>query len=356
MSDITRRKFMEYVMASGATLMLPQVAFGADWPTRPITGVIGYSAGGGTDTIARGISGGMESFIGGTVNCINQPGATGSIATDFVWKKPSDGYWLLFVSNYNKFLRVTKKHDTVPWKDWQFYRLSSTTMSFAVTPDSPIKTFGDFLDMAKKNPGKVSIGNSGVGGTWHIGALLLERAAGIKLHHIAYKGGKKATLAALQGEVNVAGTGIHEQISAIKAGKLRNLCVFDANPMKLGGFEFDPITKYLPEAKDDCPYGGGTTPALKRDTDPGVLKKFAKAFEKAQDDKNYSQILAKKGINKLFRIGADADKDCARNEVVTATLLYESGVGKAHPQKDLGLPKLEDFNTWWPPKGYEPRL
>jgi len=355
MPDITRRKFMKYVMASGATLALPQFAFGADWPSRPITGVIGYSAGGGTDTIARAIAGGMEKVIGGTINNINKPGATASIATGYVWDKPADGYWLLLTSNFNKTLRATKKHHTIPWKDWQFYRLTSTTMSFSVLPNSPIKDFGDLVDRAKKNPGKVKMSNSGVGGTWHLGTLLLERAAGIKFHNVPYKGGKKATLAALQGEVDVVGSGIHEQIGNVKAGKLRHLAVFDSKPMKLGGFDLEPVTKYAPETKSDCPYGGGTTPALRRDTDPKILKKIADALEKAQHSDRYSNILKKKGINKLFVKGAEADKMAAKYEVTAATLLYDSGISKISP-KDLGYPKLEAFESWWPPKAYKARI
>ena len=354
---LTRRDFLELTAVSGAGLLLPSVAFSdVDWPKRAITGVNGASAGGGSDYVSRAIAIPMGAALGKRVNIINKPGAAHSIATDYVWKKPSDGYWWVMTSNYNRFLRPMKYHHTIPWKDWQYFRAVSTIMSFAVLPESPIKNFGDFLDMAKKKPGKVTIGNSGHGGVWHLGMALVEKVAGIKVHHVPYKGDKTALLGLFQKEIDVVGIEHSPLHPLAKEGKVRHLAVFMDEPLKIGDSEYEPITKYLPAAKKYCTYGGGLSPAVKRDTDTAILKKIETAFLKAQDDPGYKEKLASRGILQTPFTGKEADRLAALWEVVTAWQFYELGVGKVHPQKDLKLPRLEAFDEWWPPKEYEAKL
>jgi tripartite-type tricarboxylate transporter receptor subunit TctC len=352
-----RRDFLKLAAASGATLLLPKFAFGAEtWPERPPTGVVGFGPGGGIDMVGRSLSAAMEPFIGTNINVINKGGASSSIAMDYVWTKPPDGYWWLFVSKYAGRLRAMKMHQTCPWKDWQHFRAGATIWCVSVIPESPIKDFADLLDRAKKNPGKIKVSNGGIAGMEHFGVMLLQKSAGVKFHHVPYDGGKKATLAALQKEVDVVAHGIHVAISYLKAGKLRHLAAFQADPMKIGKIEFIPITKYVPAAKKYCPYGGGASMALRRDTDVAILKKIEKAFWEAQKDPRYKAFLEKQVIMQFAKSGKEADREAAFTEVSESWLLKELGLAKLDPEKDLGLPKLDDFDEWWPPKDYKPVL
>jgi hypothetical protein len=107
--------------AAAATPMIfvPRYSWAAKWPERPITLVIMYAAGGGTDVGLRAISSEMAKATGWDINVINKPGGVGAVATSFVLDKPDDGYWWMGAANYNKFVRVMGASKSVAWQDWQ---------------------------------------------------------------------------------------------------------------------------------------------------------------------------------------------------------------------------------------------
>ena len=222
-----RRSFIAGAAAGLTTLqiMMPtRQVFGQSFPERPITVVVMYAAGGGTDTIMRKLAEEMAAAKGWTINVINKPGAVGGVATQFVNAARSDGYTVLGGANYNRFVRVLGHADFVPWQEWIPFKAGNALASWSVRADSPFQTFDDAIAAAKAEPGSVSISTSGTGGVWHELALIVANLAGIELKYVPYKGGKPATLAGLQGETDIAGGGVHEHVDLVRAGKLRNLC------------------------------------------------------------------------------------------------------------------------------------
>ncbi|MBT3551657.1 MAG: hypothetical protein HOO19_09960 [Rhodospirillaceae bacterium] len=138
----------------------------AEWPERPITVVVMYPAGGGTDTVIRTIANEMAKSTGWKINVINKPGAVGGVATSYVLGKKDDGYTWMGAANYNKFVRVMGHSKSQAWKDWQYMQAANSRASWAVRPDSKFKTFADIIAAAKANPGKITISTSGQGGLW----------------------------------------------------------------------------------------------------------------------------------------------------------------------------------------------
>jgi tripartite-type tricarboxylate transporter receptor subunit TctC len=331
----------------------------AAWPgNKPATVVIQYGAGGGTDVLTRAYTKAMEKHLGTTVNAMNRAGAVGALAMDFVASKPADGYWWLGASQFSKPLRVMGHTKLVPWEDWQYYKIASGVQGWAVRVDSPFKTMADFIAAAKKEPNKYSIANSGVGGMWHEGNEIMVKAAGIQVRQIPYKGGAPATLACLQGEVDVTGSGIHETIEMIRAGKLRNLAVFTKEQVKFDdGTVLKPITDYLPTLAGYAPFGSEYTLGFKRDTPPEILEKLKQAFIAASNDPEFTAMLKKQFFFKDVMVGEEADRVAALRESVTAWLFWDLKVEgvKVNPA-ELGLPRPEEFDKWWPPKGYKPRV
>lgn len=164
-----RRQFVGGLGAMGAAAMTqlviaPGQARAATWPERPVTAVVMYGAGGGTDTIIRTLAQEMAKSTGWTINVINKPGAVGGVATRFLLNKPNDGYWWLGAANYNKFVRVMGHSDSVAWKDWQYFQAANSLASWSVRADSPYQTLDDVIEAARKNPGGISISTSGTGG------------------------------------------------------------------------------------------------------------------------------------------------------------------------------------------------
>ncbi len=353
-----RREFLKLAGAAGVMSSIPilgggSTAFAAAWPKDPLRAVVGYSAGGGTDMSTRAICAAIEGPLKATINVTNMPGAIAGTATNFVLKKPADGYWILGTSNYNKFLRPMKISESIPWKDWQWFPIASAYQCWTVKPDSPIKTFQDLLDVGKKRP--LTISTSGVGGIWHEGDAILAKASGIKFKYIPYKGGAPAALAVLQGEVEVGGSGVHEAIEYAVAGKLKVLAFGGEKEMTFRGVKMQSVTKWVPALKPLVPIGGFTTMAMRRETPVEILQKMNEAVKKGKQDPKFKAIMDKKVLIPVDIGPLDADKAAARYESVTAWTFKELGIAKADPAK-LGIPKPEDFDKWWPPKGYKPNL
>ena len=364
-SQMKRREFLTTMGVAGAAMMtpiiiLPGKAKAASWPARPITAVVMYGAGGGTDTVIRTITKAMADATGWTINVINKPGAVGGVATRFVLNKPNDGYWWLGAANYNKFVRVMGHSDSKAWEDWQYFQSANSIASWSVRPDSPYKTFEDVIDAAKKNPGKISISTSGTGGLWQELALIVSEAAGVKLKYIPYKGGKPATLAGLQGEVDIAGGGVHEHIEFIKAGKLRNLQQTGSKDLVVPGVgTLRSVGHMIPNLKPLLPLGGIYNLALKRDTSLEILESIKKAFVAAVHSDAFAKTAKAKYFEIDVRTGQEADRRAAQVEAVTATTFWNvrDQIGKkVKSPQELGLPDPAGFDRWWPPKGYKPRM
>lgn len=364
-SQMNRRQFLTMMGAAGAGMMVPLsispgIASAASWPERPITTVVMYGAGGGTDTVIRTITKAMADATGWTINVINKPGAVGGVATRFMLNKPDDGYWWMGAANYNKFVRVMGHSESKAWEDWQYFQAANSVASWSVRADSPYKTFEDVVKAAKANPGKITISTSGTGGLWQELALIVSEAAGIKLKYIPYKGGKPATLAGLQGEVDITGGGVHEHIEFIRAGKLRNLQQTGSKDMDVPGIgTLRSVGNMVPKLKPLLPIGGIYNLAFKRNTPVEILETVKKAFTAAAHSDAFAKIAKKKYFQIDVRTGEAADRRAAQVEAVTAATFWavRDQIGKkVKSPEELGLPKPEDFDKWWPPKGYKPRM
>lgn len=364
-SSMNRREFLKMMGATGAFMMSPLIispggANAASYPERPITAVVMYGAGGGTDTVIRTITKAMADSTGWTINVINKPGAVGGVATRFVLNKPDDGYWWLGAANYNKFVRVMGHSDSKAWEDWQYFQAANSIASWSVRPDSPYKTFEDVVSAAKANPGKISISTSGTGGLWQELALIVSEAAGIKLKYVPYKGGKAATLAGMQGEVDITGGGVHEHIEFIKAGKLINLQQTGRKDLMVpGAGTLRSVGGMVPSLKPLLPVGGIYNIALKRDTPLEILESIKKAFIAAAKSDAFAKIAKAKYFDIDIRTGEVADRRAAQVEAVTATTFWSvrDKIGKkVKSPQELGLPDPANFDSWWPPKGYKPRM
>lgn len=363
--DRGRRHFLAGVGALGAAasvplVMVPGSARAAKWPERPVTLTIMYAAGGGTDVGLRAITAEMAKMSGWDINVINKPGSVGAVATSFVLDKPTDGYWWLGAANYNKFVRVMGHSDSKAWMDWQYMQAANSLASWSVRPDSPYKTFQDVVAAAKKNPGKLTLSTSGTGGIWHELAAIIAQAAGIQLRFVPYKGGKPATLAGLQGEVDIAGGGVHEHIEFIKTGKLRCLQQTGAQDISVpGGPTLPSIGNILPGLKPMLPVGGNYNLAVRRNTPVEVLKEIERVFVAAVKSPAFAEVAKQRYFDIDIRTGADADRRAAQLECVTAATFakVKEQIGKTiKTAAELGLPAPEQFDKWWPPKGYKPRM
>lgn len=358
-----RRTFLKYTGATVLAPALPQILrpnmalAQEDWkPTRSIRMFIQFAAGGGTDVNLRTLAKGMGDALGQSITCTNMTGALGSIAATHVYNQPSDGYTLLGAADFSRYFRISDVNKTIAWKDWQYFQFAVSIASWSVLPDSPIKSFEDLIRMAKAKPDTIKVSTDGKGGLWAEAIAIVADAAGFTFKNIPYDGGAPATLACLQGEVEVAGSGVHEQVEFIKAGKLRNLATFSNVDIEIPGVGvLRTITGIVPGTKSFAPFGGMYNVALKRDTPKPILMAYKKAIVHGIETSDFQEMLTKRYMKKQFVSSAEADKKAARLECNSAWLYQKLGIAKNSPES-LGLPKPEDFDKWWPPKDYKPSV
>lgn len=358
-SGLDRRGFLAATAGMVALqITMPGKALAQGYPARPISVVVMYGAGGGTDTIMRKLAEEMAAAKGWTINVLNKPGAVGAVATQFVHGQASDGYTILGGANYNKFVRVMGHVDLVPWENWHFFQAASAIASWSVPIDSPFETFDDVVAAAKANPGKVSISTSGTGGLWHELAMIVGSFAGIELKYVPYKGGKAATLAGLQGEVDIAGGGVHEHVDLVRAGELRCLQqTGDENIVLENGAVMPSVGDFVPSIQPFLPIGGTYNFIVKRDTPADVLAEIEEAFVAAANSDGFREMIDNKFFKLDVRTGAEADKTAAKLEVITVDTFnkFSDQIGaEIKTADDLGLPDPAGFENWWPPEGYKP--
>ena len=198
------------------------------WPSRPVTIIMPFAAGSGTDSMARALATEFTEKLGARFIVENRPGAGGNIGAAFVAKAAPDGYTLLFATNgpgaVNKLTYKEMQYD--PERDFAPVVLVSEIPSIiAAGPQSPAKTFKDLLDYAKKNPEPINIGNPGSGTLGHIVAVLVAKHAGIKLNHIPYRGSAPLTSDLLGGQVALASDLMATYAPLIAGGKLDGIAL-----------------------------------------------------------------------------------------------------------------------------------
>lgn len=199
----TRRVWM--ALAVTAAALGATGSFAQEFPTKPIKLVVGYSAGGPTDVIARLVGQEMSSTLGQPVVIENKAGANGNIATEMVARSPADGYTLItntLSHNVNPLLNPQMvKYD--PVKDFTPVSLAVILPQLLVVPyDSPYKTLPELIKQAREKPGTVSYGSAGNGGSAHLSAELLALKSGTKMIHVPFKGNAPAMTEVMSGRVN----------------------------------------------------------------------------------------------------------------------------------------------------------
>ena len=200
----------------------------AAFPDKPIKIIVGFPPGGPLDTHARLLVDQLQKHLGQPVIIDYKPGAGGSIGADFVIKSPPDGYTLLMANTgtmvINPFVYTKNVYETV--RDFTpIARTAQQPLALIVNNDVPARTFAEFIDYAKKNPGKVNYGSAGNGGISHLVPEMLEQATGIDMVHVPYKGTAPAFTDLLAGQVQFMAESIPQVTQYLKAGKVRALAI-----------------------------------------------------------------------------------------------------------------------------------
>ena len=221
------KKKLAFVLLMLLFETVPILAYGAEYPTKPIEMVCPFTAGSSMDILSRLIADISPKYLGQPVVVINKPGAGGSIGAAEVIKSRPDGYKLFmistgFMANALKVQKVPfEKDDLIPLANFMEYK-----QGLAVRGDSPWKSLKELLDYGKKNQGELKWAHSGRGIPLHISGLLIFRKAGVKTIEVPYPGSPQVLSALLGGHIDAASIVYGTIKDQVLAGKVRYLTFY----------------------------------------------------------------------------------------------------------------------------------
>ena len=202
-----------------------------NYPNKPIRLIVGYSAGGGTDVIARIVGLRLSEVLGQPIVVDNRPAAAGSAAAGLVARSPADGY-TLFVAATSTLAVTPSLYKNLPYdtaKDFTpVAQIVSMPNLLVVTPSLPAASVAELIALAKAERGKLTYASGGVGSSNHFTAELFNYMAGVKMTHIPYKGGGPAMVDVASGQVAIFFSTIASAMPQVKSGRLRALGVTSA--------------------------------------------------------------------------------------------------------------------------------
>ena len=277
--------WIQRAAAAAAALLCVGAAQAQDFPTRPITLICPWPAGGSTDTHLRKLAEIAGRYLGQPIIVENKPGAGGMIGpAGMASTAKPDGYTLsqLTVSAFRQ--PYMQKVEWDPMRDFTYViGISGYTFGVVVRADSPIRTFDDFVAYARANPGKLSYGSTGNGTSPHLLMEDLAAKANIQLLHIPFKGNADSTQALMGGHVmaqsDATGWG-----KFVDAGTFRLLVTFGEQRARWGA----PTAKELGyDVVSYSPYGI----VGPRGMDPKIVKILHDAFKTAIDDPDNLRVL-----------------------------------------------------------------
>jgi len=234
---LKRRMLLQAVAVfAAAAVAAPWAGAQGKWPSRPVTFIVPFSAGGTTDIVARLVGAKLQQMWGQPVVIEDRPGAGGNIGAGVVAKAQPDGYTLLVPSgsiltvnpHIYKDMGFDPQKDLVP-----ITNLASGPMIVVVNPNVPARNLKELIALAKKEPGQLNFGSAGIGSQVHMAGEGFADAAGIDIKHIPYKGEALGLNDLMGGQVQLMVGNIAAASGFVRSGKLRALAVTskDRSPM-----------------------------------------------------------------------------------------------------------------------------
>lgn len=295
------------------------------FPSRPIKWVVGTPAGGGTDIVARLVGTQMQKQIDQPIVVDNKPGAGTTIAADYVARSAPDGYTIL-AADPGTIMFSTALYTKLPYNPVQDFApvglLARVPLLLAVHPGTGVDDVRKLVAEMRATPDKFPVATSGIGGPHHIALEFLKEQAQLKVAHVPYKGGAAALQDVMAGVVPVMIADLASAISHIKAGKLKVLATFNAEP--LAAFPDVPslvqlhLTTRVPPS-----YLSVVAPAK---TPPQVLEKLSSELLRALSDPGVQTRLREMGAEPLPTTSTQMKQQWVQDMAIWPALIRSKGI------------------------------
>ncbi len=290
----------------------------ADFPEKEIQIIIPWAPGGATDLIFRALAVSTEKYLGKAVVIVNRAGGGGAVGYTEGMKARPDGYTLTTAVTPLAILPHQVK-TAFTYRDFEpIINVVQDPAMFLVRAEAPWKTTKEFLEQAKKNPGMISVGNSGSGGGVHLIAMAFEKAMGVKFNHIPFSGGGPSVTALLGGHINAVSVSPPEGISQVQAGKLRIMALFSEKR-----FDMFPNVPTCKEQGLNFAMGQWRGLAAPKGTPPAVIQKLHDAFKKGMEDAGFKKNAKDMAVNLEYLSSSDFAKVMAEDDEFYGKLVKE---------------------------------
>lgn len=216
-------------LAAASSIGTVGMASAAGYPDKPLSMIVAFAPGGGTDVAARVIAEYVKPHLGQSIAVENKPGAGGQIGFTALAKARPDGYTIGFL-NVPSILLIKMLRPEATYKMEDFTPIANVQLDpvlLAVKPDSPFKTMKEFVEHARQNPGKLNVAGDGPQTNNHLQAVIMEKQLGIKVNFVSYNGSGPAITALLGGQVDAGVPSLSPAVPHVEAGRMRALGLFD---------------------------------------------------------------------------------------------------------------------------------
>jgi tripartite-type tricarboxylate transporter receptor subunit TctC len=286
---------MVLVCAMAISLGVSAIAIAADYPTRPITIIVPFPAGGGTDVQARLIAKTLAQRLGKPVVVDNRPGAGGRIGTMLAARATPDGYTLLLGSITTFVVEPAVRKDVGydVARDFEAIVLATTSPGvLVVNPGLGVNNLAELVALARTRPGKLTYGSPGAGSTAHFFTEVFKHSTQVDIVHVPYKGEALAIVDIIGGQVSMIFSSVPAALSQVKAGKLRAIAV--TGPKRLPFLPSVPTLKELgvPNMEFQA-WWGFVAP---RKTPPEIIGRLSEELTGALTDPELVDALEQQGV------------------------------------------------------------
>lgn len=310
----------------------------ADWkPTKPVTVIVPWAAGGATDQVTRLAAAELEGGLGQKIVIVNQPGGAGSIGTKNAMEAPKDGYtWTAGApkqtGTYPVLGMITSKLD-----DFHLFLSVTLVPIVSVNPSTPYQTLPQLLEAMKARPNQITVATAGNTSSGHFGMEAIARAAGVTYRHVTYDGGNPAVVATVAGETIMTTQLSTEQSEMIKGKRLRALAVVGDQPLEFQGVGKVPsITEWVKNVpKVHTAFGILIPKGVPAEVVTTVEKVW---MERVGNSEAFKKYAAERGALFTPAVGKQAHDMVWPTVVADAWMLQEAGMAKVSPDT-LGIPR-----------------
>lgn len=324
------RHWMVAALVCVGVMALAFPAAAGEWkPTKPITVIVPWPAGGATDLTVRILASEMEKVLGQRLSVVNTPGASGAIGMQNAFDAARDGYtWTgnadVSIVNYPVLDLMKITH-----RDWIHWYALMTPNIISTTADYPAKDVADLVRIMKEKPGQVAVASAGVGSSGHLALEVFKSATGAVPRHVPYAGGNPAVIATISGESNVVMQLSMEQADMIRAKKLKPLANTSNRPLTISGYgDVPPITTAFP----NFPVTGSHFGIMvAKGTPPDAVAAISKAFDVAAKSDTLKKFADEKAVFLVNLKEAEAMQMLEKAASVITWTLFDNGAAKISP-------------------------